>query len=54
MGWIYVRWILTARGFVWWTPKACASHHPQIYGPVHGATTHENSTTMSLRVYGLA
>jgi hypothetical protein len=31
-----------------------ASYHTQIYGPVHGATTHENSTTMSLYGYGLA
>jgi hypothetical protein len=27
------------------------SHQTQIYGPVHGATTHENSTTMSLYGY---
>jgi hypothetical protein len=29
-------------------------YHTQIYGPVHGATTHENSTTTSLYGYGLA
>jgi hypothetical protein len=34
-------------GFVLWTSKACGRHHTQIYGPVRGATTHENSTTMS-------
>ena len=41
-------------GLVRWTPEACGRHHTQIYGPVHGATTHENSTTMSLYGYGLA
>jgi hypothetical protein len=30
------------------------SYHTQISRPVHGATTHENSTTMSLYGYGLA
>jgi hypothetical protein len=30
------------------------SYHTQIQGPVHGVTTHENSTTMSLYVYGLS
>jgi hypothetical protein len=34
--------------------KAVVSHRTQIYGPVHGATTHENSATMSLYGYGLA
>jgi hypothetical protein len=29
-------------------------YHTQIQGPVHGATTHENSATMSLYGYGLA
>jgi hypothetical protein len=33
--------------------KACGRHHTQIEGPVHGATTHENSITMSLYGYGL-
>jgi hypothetical protein len=27
--------------------KPTVSYHTQIYGPVHGVTTHENSTTMS-------
>jgi hypothetical protein len=34
--------------------KPVVSYHTQIYGPVHGMTTHENSTTMSLYGYGLA
>jgi hypothetical protein len=34
--------------------KSVVSYHTQIKGPVHGATTHENSTTMSLYGYGLA
>jgi hypothetical protein len=34
--------------------KPVASYHTQIYRPVHEATTHENSTTMSLYGYGLA
>jgi hypothetical protein len=34
--------------------KSVASYHTQIKGPVHGATTQENSTTMSLYGYGLA
>jgi hypothetical protein len=34
--------------------KPVVSYHTQIYGPVHGATTHENSTAMSLYWYGLA
>jgi hypothetical protein len=34
--------------------KPVDSYHTQIYGPVHGATTHENGTTMSLYGYGLA
>jgi hypothetical protein len=34
--------------------KPVVSYHTQIYGPVHGTTTHENSTTMSLYGYGLA
>jgi hypothetical protein len=33
--------------------KPMVSYHTQIKGPVHGATTHENSTTMSLYGYGL-
>jgi hypothetical protein len=33
--------------------KACGRHHTQIYGLIHGATTHENSTTMSLYGYGM-
>jgi hypothetical protein len=32
--------------------KPVVSHHTQIYGPIHGATTHKNSTTMSLYGYG--
>jgi hypothetical protein len=35
-----------------WQPLVC--YHIQIYGPVHGTTTHKNSTTMSLYGYGLA
>jgi hypothetical protein len=35
-----------------WTLEAYGRHHTQIYGPVHGATTHKNSTTMSLYGYG--
>jgi hypothetical protein len=34
--------------------KPVVSYHTKIYGPVYGATTHENSTTMSLYGYGLA
>jgi hypothetical protein len=34
--------------------KPMVSYHTQIYGPVHGATAHENNTTMSLYGYGLA
>jgi hypothetical protein len=34
--------------------KPVVSYHTQIQGSVHGATTHENSTTMSLYGYGLA
>jgi hypothetical protein len=34
--------------------KPVVSYHTQISGSVHGATTHENSTTMSLYGYGLA
>jgi hypothetical protein len=34
--------------------KPVVSYHTQIKGPVLGATTHENSTTMSLYGYGLA
>jgi hypothetical protein len=34
--------------------KPVDSYHTQINGPVHVATTHENSTTMSLYGYGLA
>jgi hypothetical protein len=33
--------------------KPVVTHHAQIYGLVHGATTHENSTTMSLYGYDL-
>jgi hypothetical protein len=33
--------------------KPVANYDTQISGPVHGATTHENSTTMSLYGYGL-
>jgi hypothetical protein len=33
--------------------KPVVSHHGQIYGPVHGAITHENSATMSLYRYDL-
>jgi hypothetical protein len=40
-------------GVIRWTPEACGRHHTQIRGPVHGASTHENSTTMSLYGYGL-
>jgi hypothetical protein len=35
-----------------WNPVD--SYHTQIYEPVHGATTRENSATMSLYGYGLA
>jgi hypothetical protein len=34
--------------------KSMVSYHTKIYGPVHGGTTHENSTTMSLYGYGMA
>jgi hypothetical protein len=34
--------------------KSVVSNHTQIKGPVHGVTTHENSTTMSLYGYDLA
>jgi hypothetical protein len=34
--------------------KTVVYYHTKIYGPVHEATTHENSTTMSLYEYGLA
>jgi hypothetical protein len=34
--------------------KPVVSYHTQIEGPVHGVTTHENSTTMSLYGYSLA
>jgi hypothetical protein len=34
--------------------KPVVSYQTQIQGPVHGATTHENSTAMSLYGYGLA
>jgi hypothetical protein len=34
--------------------KPVVSYHSQIYGLVHGVTTHEDSTTMSLYGYGLA
>jgi hypothetical protein len=34
--------------------KLVVSYHTQIKGPVHGATTHENSTTMSLCGYGMS
>jgi hypothetical protein len=40
-------------GLVRCTLEAYGRHHTQIYGPVHGATTHENSATMSLYGYGL-
>jgi hypothetical protein len=30
------------------------SYHTQIYGPIYGATTFENNTTMSLYGYDLA
>jgi hypothetical protein len=33
--------------------KPMVSYHTQILGQVHGVTTHENSTTMSLYGYGL-
>jgi hypothetical protein len=46
--------ILIVWGFVRGTPKACGSHHAQIYGPVRGVATHENSVTMNLYGYGLA
>jgi hypothetical protein len=35
------------------TSEAYGRHHTQIHGLVHGLTTHENSTTMSLYGYGL-
>jgi hypothetical protein len=31
--------------------KHAVSYHTQIKGPVHGAITHENNTTMSLYGY---
>jgi hypothetical protein len=34
--------------------KPVVSHHTQIYGLVHGVTTHDNSATMSLYGYDLA
>jgi hypothetical protein len=34
--------------------KPVVSYHIKIYGLVHGATIHENSTAISLYVYGLA
>jgi hypothetical protein len=34
--------------------KPVVSYHTQIKGPVHGVTTHENSTAMSLYGYDLA
>jgi hypothetical protein len=34
--------------------KHVVSYHTQIYGPIYGATTHENSATMSLYRYDLA
>jgi hypothetical protein len=34
--------------------KPVVSYHTQIKGPVHGATAHVNSTTMSLYGYILA
>jgi hypothetical protein len=47
--------MLAVRGF---SPVRCwkpvVSYHTQIEGPVHGAITHENSTTMSLYGYGPA
>jgi hypothetical protein len=33
--------------------KPVVSHHIQIYGLVHGVTTHESSATMSLYGYDL-
>jgi hypothetical protein len=33
--------------------KPAVSYHTQIKGPVHGAATHENRTTMSLYGYDL-
>jgi hypothetical protein len=37
-----------------WCWKPVISYHTQIEGPVHGATTNKNSTTVSLYWYGLA
>jgi hypothetical protein len=34
-----------------WQPVV--SYHTPISGPIHGVTTHENSTTMSIYGYGL-
>jgi hypothetical protein len=34
--------------------KPIVHYHTHIYGPVHGVTTHENSTTISLYGYDLA
>jgi hypothetical protein len=34
--------------------QSLVCYHTQIEGPVHGATTHENSATMSLYGYDLA
>jgi hypothetical protein len=34
--------------------KPVVSHHTQIYGLVHGVTSHDNSATMSLYGYDMA
>jgi hypothetical protein len=46
--------ISIVQGFVRCGWKPMVSYHTQIQGLVRGATTHENSTTMSLYGYDLA
>jgi hypothetical protein len=48
--------MLTVQGFIRCDTRSLwlVIIHTQIYGSVHGANTHENSTTMSLYGYGLA
>jgi hypothetical protein len=58
---IWVTRMGTVSGWSWqigvvsgWSRQPLVCYHTQIYGPVHGATTHENSTTMSLYGYNRA
>jgi hypothetical protein len=37
-----------------WSQQPLFCYHTQIYGPIHGVTTHENSIIMSLYGYDLA